>query len=162
MFGRQPILPNEEGLVIQEYKTYETETWINYLNRYIPLLHRKVLKNIKVAKGYQKTFYDKGRRVKYDYKDGDLVLRKNLEKTSFPKELWVGPYVVVGRNNQEGTSWKFIKQDDPSLHVTTANVRYMRPYFTEDIEDSPGQDITTGNVNHSSLGENNVVLSQVG
>ncbi|KAI9342676.1 hypothetical protein BD770DRAFT_329735 [Pilaira anomala] len=136
MYGRQPVLPNEEGLIIEQYKTYETETWVNYLNRYIPLLHKKVLKNITTAKEYQKTFYDKGRRVKYDYKDGDLVLRKNLEKTTFPKVLWNGPYVVVGKNNREGTSWKIIKQDDPRLWVTTANVRHMRPYYKNQVEDS--------------------------
>ncbi|EIE76724.1 hypothetical protein RO3G_01428 [Rhizopus delemar RA 99-880] len=59
MFGRQPVLPNEEGLIIPELKAYETENWINYLNKYIPLLHGKALKNIKASQGYQKTFYDK-------------------------------------------------------------------------------------------------------
>lgn len=131
MLGRKPVLPNEEGLFLQEVKTYETETWVNYLNKYIPLLHGKAIKNMKVAQGYQKTFYDKGRRVKYDYKESDLVLRRNLTKGSFPKELWYGPFVVVGKNNKEGTFWKLIKQDDPHLHVTTANVRQMRPYFPE-------------------------------
>ncbi|KAI8347872.1 hypothetical protein BD560DRAFT_301056, partial [Blakeslea trispora] len=59
MFGRQPVLPNEEGLVVPEYKTYGTEAWVTYLNRYIPLLHGKVLKNIEAAQKHQKTFYDK-------------------------------------------------------------------------------------------------------
>ncbi|CEP11526.1 hypothetical protein [Parasitella parasitica] len=129
MFGRQPILPNEQGLILPTFKTYETETWVNYLNKYIPLLHGKVLKNIKTAQGYQKTFYDKGKRVKYDYNIGDLILRKNLEKTTFPKELWSGPYIIISKNNQEGTSYKIIKRGDPHQHVTTANVRHMRPYF---------------------------------
>jgi hypothetical protein len=157
LFGRHPVLPNKDGLIIQEYKTYETETWVNYLNRYIPLLHKKVLKNMKTAKEYQKTFYNKGRRTKYEYKDGDLILRKNLEKSSFPKELWIGPYVIVGKNNKEGTSWKIIKQDDPRLHVTTANVRHMRPYYKNQEEDSLSQFLTPLTTT-SSLGGNNVIL----
>ncbi|OBZ80980.1 hypothetical protein A0J61_10970 [Choanephora cucurbitarum] len=128
MFGRLPILLNEEGLVIPEFKTYETETWVTYLNRYIPLLHGNVLQNFKTAQKHQKTFYDKGRRTKYDYNVGDKILRRNLEKTTFPKELWSGPYVIVDKNNAEGTSWKITKIDDPRAHITTANVRHMRPY----------------------------------
>ncbi|KAG1268979.1 hypothetical protein G6F57_013298 [Rhizopus arrhizus] len=131
MFGRQPVLPNEQGLILPTFKTYETETWVNYLNKYIPLLHGKVLQNIKTAQGHQKTFYDKGKRVKYDYKIGDLILRKNLEKTSFPKELWIGPYIILSKNNSEGTSYKIVKRGASHEYVTTANVRHMRPYHED-------------------------------
>lgn len=151
MFGRKLVFPNEEGLVLQEYKTYENETWVNYLNKYIPLLHGKAIQNMKKSQGYQKTFCDKGKRIKYDYKDGDLILRKNLIKGTFPKELWHGPFIIVGKNNQEGNSWKVIKQDDLHHHVTTANVRHMRPYFKD-------QDVQlTGSNNISLEGGNNVI-----
>ncbi|KAG1050277.1 hypothetical protein G6F43_007436 [Rhizopus delemar] len=141
MFGRQPVLPNEEGLIIPELKNYETVNWVNYLYRYIPLLHGKALKNIKASQGYQKTFYDKGRRVKYDHKVGVLVLRKNLEKTPFPKELWSGPYNIISKNNEEGTSWKIIKQGDSRFYITTANVRHMRPYYQDQNSSNSGTSI---------------------
>ena len=34
----------------------------------------------------------------------------------------------MDKNNAEGTSWKITKIDDPRAHITTANVRHMRPY----------------------------------
>ncbi|ORE05951.1 hypothetical protein BCV72DRAFT_275510 [Rhizopus microsporus var. microsporus] len=54
MFSRQPVLLNEVGLIIPEFKMCETETWMNYLNKYILLPHGKALKNIKAAQDYKK------------------------------------------------------------------------------------------------------------
>lgn len=135
MYGRDPIIPNEENLVPYNPKTYETEQWAAYLNKYIPLLHGKVVKNIEQAKGYQKKFYDKGRRVKYDYEIDDLVVRRNLEKSSFPKERWLGPYKIISKNNEDGTSWKIMKVSDPNKLITTANIRHMRPYYCKEKQD---------------------------
>lgn len=134
LYGRDPVIPNEENLVIHNPKTYETEEWAAYLNKYIPLLHGKVVKNIEKAKGYQKTFYDKGKRVKHNYEIGELVLRRNLEKGSFPKERWLGPYKILSKNNDDGTSWKIMKVSDPNNFITTANARHMRPYYTKNQE----------------------------
>ncbi|KAG1546421.1 hypothetical protein G6F49_010507 [Rhizopus delemar] len=130
MFGRQPVLPNEEGLIIPELKAYETENWINYLNKYIPLLHGKALKNIKASQGYQKTFYDK------------------------ESKFWSGPYNIISKNNEEGTSWKIIKQGDSRFHITTANARHMRPYY----QDQNSSKSDTRSTSASSFeGGNNVV-----
>lgn len=125
------MLPLTEELTI-EPKTYETETWITYLNTYLPLLHGKAIENIKRTQERQKKFYDKNSTVKYDYKPGDLILRRNLEKQPFPKERWSGPYKIIARNNPEGTSYKVQKLHDASGYITTANVRHMRPYFAQD------------------------------
>lgn len=129
LFGRKAILPLAEELEIDP-KTYETESWITYLNTHIPIIHGVALENIKKAQDRQRKFYDKGSTVKYDYKPGDLIMRKNLVKTGFPKERWLGPYKIISRNNTEGTSYKITDIQDTSGYMTTANVRHMRPYFT--------------------------------
>jgi hypothetical protein len=56
------------------------------------------------AQGYQKKFYDKGVKVKYDYKVGDLISRQNLEKLTFPKERWSRPWIIVDKNDTDGRS----------------------------------------------------------
>lgn len=137
MFGWQSVLPNKESFSIPKFKTYEIETSISYLKKHFPLLHRKALKNTKASQGHQNVFYDKGRRVKYDYKVGNLIFRKNFEKTPFLKELWFGPYAIISKNN-EGTSWKIIRQDDPRFHITTANVWHMRPYYQDQSSSDSG------------------------
>lgn len=131
MYGRTPVIPLDKELIV-EPKTYETETWVAYLNKYLPILHDKTIKNIKRAQGYQKKFYDKGVRIKYDYKVGDLIARQSLEKLTFPKERWSGPWLIIEKNDADGRSWKIIKQDDPYKHVTTANMRHMRPWFSQE------------------------------
>jgi hypothetical protein len=50
LYGREAVLPLDKDLVVVS-KTYETETWINYLNKYIPILHGQVIENIKRACG---------------------------------------------------------------------------------------------------------------
>ncbi|KAI9493438.1 hypothetical protein BDB00DRAFT_741815, partial [Zychaea mexicana] len=50
------LLPNE---LCPEAKTYETQSWIHYLNSHIPIIHGEALKNIKAAQARQKRFYDK-------------------------------------------------------------------------------------------------------
>ncbi|KAG1046854.1 hypothetical protein G6F43_010677 [Rhizopus delemar] len=134
LYGREVILPLNNELRINP-KTYETEPWVNYLNKYIPILHGKAITNIKRAQEAQKKFYDKGTTIKRDYKVGDLIARKNLEKSSFPKERWTGPWVITKTNNTDGTSWKIIKKGDPYQYETTANIRHMRPWFPQDQQE---------------------------
>ncbi|KAI7889035.1 uncharacterized protein EV154DRAFT_388911, partial [Mucor mucedo] len=59
LYGRKPELPLLPSLDIQDPKTYDTETWMSFLNEKIPLIHHKALENIKKAQEYQKKFYDK-------------------------------------------------------------------------------------------------------
>lgn len=135
MYGRKVSLSLIQDLEIKNPKTFTSEEWLVYLNSKIPLLDGKAIENIKRNQGYQKKFYDKHSKIKYDYKPGDLIARKNLEKQSFPKEKWSGPWVVVERNNKEGTSFKITKQNDTTGYITTANVRYKRPWSTSYITD---------------------------
>ncbi|OBZ80935.1 Transposon Ty3-I Gag-Pol polyprotein, partial [Choanephora cucurbitarum] len=99
LFGRKARLPVLPNLELEPVKSYETEAWSVYLKNRLPLLHGQVRKNIEVAQVRQKRAYNKGKRVKYDYKAGDLILRKNLNKLGFPKERWSGPWVVIEPNN---------------------------------------------------------------
>ncbi|OBZ81002.1 Transposon Ty3-I Gag-Pol polyprotein, partial [Choanephora cucurbitarum] len=131
LFGRKARLPVLPDLELESAKSYETETWVAYLKNRIPLLHGQVVKNIEQAQVRQKRSYNKGSRVKYDYKTGDLIARKNLEKSGFPKERWSNPWTIVGPNNSEGTSFKIVKKNDPYRHVSTANVKHTRPWFSE-------------------------------
>ena len=116
LFGRKAKLPLFPDLQVDNPKTYETEIWVNYLNEHIPLVHVTALQNIKKAQAHQKRFYDKGKRVKHNYQVGDLIARKNLEKTGFPKERWSGPWVVASMNNKESTSYKIYRQNDSTKY----------------------------------------------
>lgn len=98
-----------------------------YLNEKIPVIHNKALDNIKKAQSYQKKFYDKKSKLKRDYKIGDLIARKNLDKIGgFPKERWSGPWVILSENNDDRTSFKIARNNGTSNHVSTANVKHMR------------------------------------
>ncbi|KAG1530010.1 hypothetical protein G6F51_013971 [Rhizopus arrhizus] len=112
MFGRKPQLPllpyTEDKLL------YETEPWAVYLKNHIPLVHGKALENIKKAQLRQKRAYNKGSKVKYDYKAGDLVARKVLIKTGFPKERWSGPWVIIKASNPEATAFHIHVKGDPN------------------------------------------------
>ena len=107
-----------------------------YLKNHLPLIHGKVLSNIEKAQVRQKRTYDKKKTVKYDYKAGDLVLRRNLAKQGFPKTRWDGPYVVVDKTNMEGTAFRIRKPEDSPINTTTANIKHMRPYHSEDTRKS--------------------------
>ncbi|KAG1031847.1 hypothetical protein G6F57_011679 [Rhizopus arrhizus] len=129
MFGRKPQLPllpyTEDKLL------YETEPWAVYLKNHIPLVHGKALENIKKAQLRQKRAYNKGSKVKYDYKAGDLVARKVLIKTGFPKERWSGPWVIIKASNPEATAFHIHVKGDPN-NKSTANAKFMRPWFAQD------------------------------
>ncbi|KAI7852913.1 hypothetical protein BDC45DRAFT_511796 [Circinella umbellata] len=127
MYGRKPAIPLSTELC-PAAKTYQTESWMHYLNAHIPIIHGQAIENIKKAQDRQKRYYDKTKNTKYDYKPGDLILRRNMEKGSFPKERWVGPYVIINKNNKEGTSFKIKKQEGNNNFFTTANIKHMRPY----------------------------------
>ncbi|KAG1135296.1 hypothetical protein G6F37_012881 [Rhizopus arrhizus] len=110
LYGRKAKIPTIPDIELKQRKPYETEQWAAYLNNRLTLLHGRVLKNIEKSQVRQKRIYNKGKRVKYCYKIGDLVARKNLEKSGLPKERWSGPWIVVAFNNKEGTSFKsFVK-----------------------------------------------------
>jgi hypothetical protein len=149
MFGRKASLPLNEELVL-DYKTYETETWINYLNENIPLIQGAALENIKKAQDRQKKFYDKGSTVKYNYQKDDLVMTRNLLKTGFPKARWIGPWKIIKKNNEEGTSYK-IKKTGGNEHETTANVRHMRPYYKMSSSLLEGDNVMIDNSDNQSL-----------
>lgn len=55
-----------------------------------------------------------------------------MEKQGFPKERWSGPWVILSRNNPEGTSYKIYRQEDPTKWISTGNVRHMRPYYEQE------------------------------
>ncbi|KAI9465960.1 hypothetical protein BDB00DRAFT_731862, partial [Zychaea mexicana] len=59
MFGRTAILPSAADLHLPAMKTHTTETWIAYLNHYLPILHKKVHNNIQKAQERQKRYYDR-------------------------------------------------------------------------------------------------------
>ncbi|KAG2230472.1 hypothetical protein INT48_003020 [Thamnidium elegans] len=115
--------------IIKNPKTYDTESWLKYLNARISLIYGKALENIKKAQEHQKKFYYKKAKIKYDYQVGDLITRKNLEKSTFPKERWSGPWVIVKKNNAEGTAYTIKKQGDSSNYLSTANARHMRKWY---------------------------------
>ncbi|KAG0774893.1 hypothetical protein G6F62_012113 [Rhizopus arrhizus] len=124
-FGRkpqQPLLPSAEDKL-----RYETESWAVYLKNHIPLVHGKALENIKKAQLRQKRAYNKGSKVKYDYKAGDLVARKVLIKTGFPKERRSGPWVIIKASNPEEMAFHIHAKDDLN-NKPTANAKFMRPW----------------------------------
>lgn len=101
MHGRKVQLPLLPSLEIENVKTYDGETCMNYLNTHVPIVHSVALDKIKKAQAAQKKFYDKKLRIKKDYQVGELVARKVLEKSSFPAERFSGPWVLVAPNNKK-------------------------------------------------------------
>ncbi|KAI8076291.1 hypothetical protein BDF21DRAFT_400651 [Thamnidium elegans] len=116
LFGRNPDVPISQDLKNIEPKTYESEQWLIYLNKFLPALHSDALSKLV----------------------GDLIKRRNLEKLTFPKKRWSGPWIVVAKNNEEGTSWVIQRQGTAGpMGRTTANVKHMRPWVSlEDIEET--------------------------
>lgn len=121
-----PLLPS-----LTEFTAITTKEWVAYLNNHLPIIHGTAINNIKKAQIKQKRAYNKGTGVKYDYQVDDLVARKNLVKSGFPKQRWLGPYKILGPNNKEGTSFKLLKFGDPVHYATTANARHLRPWFKQ-------------------------------
>lgn len=54
LFAWKAKLPLFLHLQVDNPKTYETETWVNYLNEHMHLIHGTALKNIKKAQEHQK------------------------------------------------------------------------------------------------------------
>ena len=69
LFGRRPAIPMPDEMTIPT-KTYETETWVQYLNSHLPILQGQALKNMKQAQARQKKYYDKNRAVEVKYHIG--------------------------------------------------------------------------------------------
>jgi transposase InsO family protein len=131
MFGRKaklPLVPDDPTI---PRRTYETEEWAAYLNNHLPLVHGQAMKNIEKAQTRQKRAYNKGKRVKYDYKIGDLIKRKNLAKSGFPKERWDGPWVITERISAEGNTFRISKDVNGKTTTSTANCKHMLPYYPE-------------------------------
>lgn len=138
LYGRDPDIPVCQDLKRIEPKTYESEKWLIYLNQHLPALHSDALLKLGKAQERQKRFYDPVGAVKYTYKVGDLVKRRNLEKLTFPKKRWSGPWIVLAMNNEDGTSWVIQRKDAVGpMGRTTANIKHMRPWISkEDIEET--------------------------
>lgn len=133
MYGRDADIPLATEIKDLQPKTYESEQWLTYLNTHLPALHSDAINKIKKAQEYQKKFYDKAGPVVYKYKVGDLVKRRNLEKLSFPKKRWSGPWIMVKPNNHEETSWLIQRQGTTGpMDRTTCNVRHLRPWNSRD------------------------------
>ncbi|KAI9310418.1 hypothetical protein BX666DRAFT_1813497, partial [Dichotomocladium elegans] len=58
LYGRPPVLPLMAALQVANSKTHTTETWVAYLNHYLPVLHDSIRSNIQKAQDRQKRYYD--------------------------------------------------------------------------------------------------------
>ncbi|KAI9493041.1 hypothetical protein BDB00DRAFT_743132, partial [Zychaea mexicana] len=58
MFGRKPILPSVANIQPPAMKSHNAETWIAYLNHYLPVLQGQIKANIQKAQLRQKRYYD--------------------------------------------------------------------------------------------------------
>lgn len=131
LYGRTPDVPVGADLKALKPKIYESERWLIYLNQHLPALHADALSKIGKAQAKQEKFYDPAGTVKYVYQVGDLVKRRNLEKLTFPKQRWSGPWIILAKNNEDGTSWVIQKQGTSgAMGRTTANVKHLRPWVS--------------------------------
>lgn len=131
LFGVKARLPTHLHQDLNSARTYETEEWVAYLNNNLPLIQGTALENIRKSQVRQKRNYDKKKSIKFDYEVNDLVARKNLLKSGFPKTRWEGPFKILAPNNEDKTSWKLLKEGAPPHHATTANIRHMRPWLQQ-------------------------------
>ncbi|KAG2224453.1 hypothetical protein INT45_010519 [Circinella minor] len=96
LYGRAPILPTTAPLVLPSTKTHTTETWISYLNHYLPILHQQVYSNIQKAQERQKKYYDRGRHEGKMFQVGESVLKiKPKETWRFPNPKFTGPWTIL-------------------------------------------------------------------
>ncbi|KAI7849197.1 hypothetical protein BDC45DRAFT_412660, partial [Circinella umbellata] len=58
IFGRKAVLPPLVNIQPPKMKTHNSESWVAYLNHYIPLIHEKIKNNIQKAQQHQKHYYD--------------------------------------------------------------------------------------------------------
>ncbi|KAI9496747.1 hypothetical protein BDB00DRAFT_740956, partial [Zychaea mexicana] len=59
MFGRTAILPPVSDIRPPVMRSHNTETWVTYLNHYIPVIQGQIRSNIQKAQERQKRNYDK-------------------------------------------------------------------------------------------------------
>jgi hypothetical protein len=127
MYGRKPQLPLVEGITpLEEVKTYEARTWMDYLNKHLPVIHQEAISNIQKAQQRQKQQYDKRSGKPITFNKDELVLRKNNEKTSFPKLRWTGPWKIIKATNETKTA--YLVKHATKNHKTTVNVSNLRKY----------------------------------
>ncbi|KAI9329304.1 hypothetical protein BD770DRAFT_334093 [Pilaira anomala] len=131
MFGRKAKLPTLQELHITQYKTHTSESWITYLNHYLPLLHKEVHSSIQKSQEQQKKYYNKNRKAKEVFAEGDVVWKVKMKDTwKFAEAKFSGPWKVVKVLNEDKSAYKLEdlsvdkrKRNHKEKRFTTANIR---------------------------------------
>ncbi len=79
-------------LVILQYEFGFDRKIKEEINR-LKKFNNEVKKNKEVATNRQKNYYDKGKEEK-KYKEGEIVLIRNVKKSNWMQELREGPYRI--------------------------------------------------------------------
>ncbi|KAI7846750.1 hypothetical protein BDC45DRAFT_452999, partial [Circinella umbellata] len=66
---QKPILPSTAELNLPAIKNHNTESWITYLNHYLPILHHQVKLNIQKSQARQKKYYDHRRMERLEFQN---------------------------------------------------------------------------------------------
>ena len=129
MFGRKAILPPLANIQPPKMKTHNSESWVAYLNYYIPLIREKVKNNIQKAQQRQKHYYDLKHRKRPIFQVGDLVLRiLPKENWKFPNPKFSGPWRITKHNNAAKTSYSLKHENKKGMKETSANQEQLYPF----------------------------------
>ncbi|KAG2222657.1 hypothetical protein INT45_013471 [Circinella minor] len=129
MFGRKAILPPLANITPPKMKTHNSESWVAYLNHYIPLIYEKSKNNIQKAQQRQKHYYDLKHRKRPIFQVGDLVLRiLPKENWKFPNPKFSGPWHITKYNNAAKTSYSLKHENKKGMKETSANQEQLYPF----------------------------------
>lgn len=131
MYGRKARLPTLQEFQLTSPKTYSSESWITYLNHYIPLIHQEMHVNIQKSQQQQQHYFNRNRKTKESFAEGDRVLKiKMKDNWKFAEPKFSGPWKIVKITNEdksafilEDVSEDKRKRNHKIKRTTTANIR---------------------------------------
>lgn len=130
MYRRKAMIPISRSLEVP-VKTYEASQCLTYLNRHFPLLQQQSLNNLQHAQQRQKALYDRNIKTPIQYQPGDQVKRRVMDKQTFPKQRWTGPWTIISASNLERTAYHIKRLNHKNAtQTTTCNVKHLRPWNT--------------------------------
>ncbi|GAN07099.1 hypothetical protein MAM1_0148c06591 [Mucor ambiguus] len=129
MHGRDSVIPLFPSVQVDYKDKDAVYKWGRFLNRTVPLTHSKAITNIKKAQAHQQNQYKHSRRVQGTYNPGDLVARRNVKVGGFPKQRWIGPWVIMKATNKDNTAYQIYNKKNPTS-VSKANIGDLMKWYS--------------------------------
>lgn len=107
--------------------------WHKYLNHYIPLVHNDVHRNILKSQEQQQKHFNRNRKEKNSFAEGDEVYKIKMKDTwKFGEAKFTGPWKIIKIMNEDSSAFLLEdcsednrKRKHKSKKTTTASIRYI-------------------------------------